>query len=60
MDYDCVIFIKHNTNMNYLCTYNIMLCSCWYYAMFTSVVIYVQEELQEKHEKEIQSLEVCT
>ena len=28
--------------------------------IFTSVVIYVQEELQEKHEKEIQSLEVCT
>ena len=45
MDYDCVIFIKHNTNMNYL---GIVCCAL------------VQEELQEKHEEEIQSLEVCT
>ena len=55
--YDHVVSIKHNTNMN--CSHNAMLCYCWYFAIFTSVVIYVQKEMMWKHVKELQALEVC-
>ena len=42
-----------------LLIHNAMLCYCWYFAIFTSVVIYVQEEMMGKHVKELQALEVC-